>query len=521
MRSLPAPGGSARSIILDGPAAPPVGPASAQPEASYTVTFTETGLPFGMGVPDNGPNITWEVQLGNWTGQATATSTSSSIPFTGVPNGTYPFNIPGVVSNFGVNASTPSYGNLTVNGGNVGWDVSFDYSRAYPVTFISPALPSGANWSVIFDGVSFPSNPEADTINIGPPQPTTNGSYRFALSGVAGYRGTPTSGVVTVAGSWTNVTIAWTRVLYNVTFFQTGQPDGSQWGIGLNPPTPPTMDYGGGTENTTTSTLVFQVSNGTFSFIVDTSPTWLATPGSGSITVNGAPVNETIGFVRAPPGKVWVTFIETGLPSGASWSVILNGTMTSSSSLTIDFGEPNGTYTATIPSVGGLGPTPANVTIKVPGITGPLDVLFQKIYPVNFTESDLSAGTNWSVSITGNSTESVLLGLAPFDMGSISVTRWSGGALTIQFYLSNGTYTYSSSAPGQTGSSAPLDVNGVAPSPIALTFHPTPASNGTILGEPYWVFAAIGGIVVAVIVALLLVRRKRKAAPAVRAAGLS
>jgi hypothetical protein len=477
-------------------------------DASYTVEFTETGLPFGMGVPDNGPDITWTVQLGSLTGQATATSSSSSINFTGAANGTYPYNIPGVASNYGVSPSTPSFGNVTVGGGDVSIDVSFSYSADYSVTFIANGLGNGGNWSVTFNGVTTKVNPLVDTINVG----GSNGTYRYSISSVPGFRGSPSAGLATVAGKWLNITVTWTHVLYAVTFNETG-PTGGQWGVGLMPPKPPTMDYGGGTENSTGSTITFLVSNGTYSFLIDTSGSYLPTPGSGAVTVNGGPENESIAFTRAPPGEQFVTFSENGLPVGSNWSVILNGTRRGSTDLTISFSEKNGTYPVSVPSVDGLGPSPANGTISVPGNNGTFTISFLPVYAVTFTESDLPSGTNWSVSVTENSSESVLLSVEHPDGATFeTVTHWSNGLSSVRFYLSNGSYSYSSSAPGQTGNSAPLNVNGEASAPVGLTFHPTPPT-GTLLGEPYWVFAVIGGIIVVVLAALLVARRGRKANP--------
>ena len=418
---------------------------------TYTVRFTETGLPFGMGVPDSGPNITWTVDLGNLTGHSTATSTSSSINFTGVANGTYPYNIPGVTSNYGVNASTPSFGNVSVNGGDVSLAVSFSHSRTFPVTFIAVGLPQGANWSATFNGATLYAFPVANTINFG----GNNGSYRYSISNVAGYRANAYHGLATVAGAWLNITVTWTQVFYSVTFNETGLKSNNQWGVGLSPPRPPTNVSGGGTKNSTGSSITFQVSNGTFSFIIDGSASYLATPGSGTIVVAGAPVNVEITFVLPAPWHKWVTFSESGLPLGTSWAVALNGTLITSANLTISFSEPNGTFSASISSGGGWGPSPANLTVTVPSDTGPFTIYFLHVYPVEFTESDLPQGTNWSVSVTGNATESVLVGDHPSGGSSTTVTRWSDGASTIRFYLSNGTYSFTSSAPGKPATTPP------------------------------------------------------------------
>jgi hypothetical protein len=475
---------------------------------AYTVSFTETGLPFGNGVPDNGPNITWTVDLGSLIGQSTATSASSSINFTGIANGTYPYNIPGVTSNFGVNSSTPSFGNVSVNGADVSFDVSFSYSRTYPVTFIAVGLPQGANWSATFNGATLYAFPVANTINFG----GNNGSYRYSISSVSGYRANAYHGLATVKGAWLNITVTWTQLLYSVTFNETGLKPDNQWGVGLSPPRPPTNVTGGGTKNSTGASITFPVSNGTFSFTIDGSSSYLATPESGTIIVAGAPVNVEITFVMPPPGHKWITFSESGLPLGSSWEVVLNGSPVESANQTIAFSEPNGTYRVSISAGGGWGPNPANLTVSVPGDTGPFTIYFLPVYPVEFSESNLPQGTNWSVSVTGNASESVLVAGHLFGGSSTTVTRWSDGGSTIRVYLSNGTYSYTSSAPGQSGTGAPLTVTGGSPAPVSLTFHPNP-SSGTILGQPYWVFVTLGAIALAVIVGIALVFRRRKTRP--------
>ena len=48
-----------------------------------------------------------------------------------------------------------------------------------------------------------------------------------------------------------------------------------------------------------------------------------------------------------------VTFAESGLPSATSWSVTLNGSQHTSTTTTITFTEPNGTYNYTITGISG------------------------------------------------------------------------------------------------------------------------------------------------------------------------
>jgi hypothetical protein len=72
-----------------------------------------------------------------------------------------------------------------------------------------------------------------------------------------------------------------------------------------------------------------------------------------------------------------VTFDESGLPLGTSWSVLFNGTTNSSDGTEIGFLSPNGTYSYSIGAVAGFGSLPPGGSIRVTG--SPVD------QPVNFT----------------------------------------------------------------------------------------------------------------------------------------
>jgi len=66
--------------------------------------------------------------------------------------------------------------------------------------------------------------------------------------------------------------------------------------------------------------------------------------------------SNTVSVISTSPQaikKYSVTFTESGLPSGTSWSVTLNGNTESSTTNTISFSEPNGTYSYVVASVTG------------------------------------------------------------------------------------------------------------------------------------------------------------------------
>jgi PKD repeat protein len=75
-------------------------------------------------------------------------------------------------------------------------------------------------------------------------------------------------------------------------------------------------------------------------------PGYMLASYSGSFTVKGASVSITLSFTQV---VYTVTLTETGLPSGTSWSVTFaNGTVMNSTSTTISFTEPNGTYSVAV-----------------------------------------------------------------------------------------------------------------------------------------------------------------------------
>ncbi len=121
-----------------------------------------------------------------------------------------------------------------------------------------------------------------------------------------------------------------------------------------------------------------------------------------------------------------VTFSETGLPSGTSWSVTLNGVVQSSTSSTISFSEPDGTYYFTVGEVPGYSgqPPAGNVTVDGQSVSEPVQfsvVVAQ--YSVNFTQSGLPAGLVWAVTFNGSS-------------------RSTNSSSTISFIDPNGSYSF-------------------------------------------------------------------------------
>ncbi len=273
-------------------------------------------------------------------------SRSSSITF-GETNGTYAFAV-GVVAGY---TASPSSGSVTVNGADVTQVVTFS-PVTYAVTFNEGGLPSGTTWFVTLEGV-----PEsANWVSIAYTEP--NGSYSFTVGPVAGYAANPSSGFLTVNGADVKQVVTFTQVTYAVTLTETGLPSGTTWSVTL----------GGSTQFSSTNSVVFQEPNGSYSFGVGTVTGYTSTPASGSVAVAGAPVVEDVSFgFPTGPTSYAVTFIETGLPSGTSWSVTMGSSTQFSATDSIVFTDPNGSYSFGVGTVAGYSGAPGSGTVTVSG----------------------------------------------------------------------------------------------------------------------------------------------------------
>jgi hypothetical protein len=75
----------------------------------------------------------------------------------------------------------------------------------------------------------------------------------------------------------------------------------------------------------------------------------------------------TISSSTVTPTNYPITFQETGLPSSTSWGVSLEGSVNSSTTSTVGFTDPNGTYSFYLPPVTGYTATPSSGSVNVSG----------------------------------------------------------------------------------------------------------------------------------------------------------
>jgi hypothetical protein len=365
----------------------------------------------------------------------------------------------------------------------------------YSVAFRETGLPTGTSWQVDLNGGNQTATSKLTSILF----QLANGTYTFAVSGVLGYDPTPANGSFLVAGGGvvTNVTFSVVApTVYSVTFIETGLEPGSDWSVTL----------AGSAAQSTSTTLTFDMPNGTYGFTVTRVQGFSLATNMGLVNVSGEPVSVELNFSRVPIPTFQLVFVETGLPSGTSWSVTLNGTLNVSQSRTVDFEETNGSYEFTVSNFSGFSSNRTNGSVAVSG--APVQVLIgfsmvNPIYPVSFTESGLPPRTNWTITLGSLSPRAIVTS-------------------STQFLEANGTYSFSILSPAgysANPNSGSVSVAGKAVS-VAVSFglnttSPSPGSSGsTSLSIPAWAWVAITlGLVTLVVILALVLRSRIRLAP--------
>ena len=377
-------------------------------EVKYTVTFTESNLPYGLAWYVN-------VTLSNGTSYNSGAITSASFSFT-LTNGSYSFT---TATSDKIYDPSISSGSFTVNGSSLSKSISFS-EVLYSITFTESGLPSGASWYVNiteYNGTIYHSGLISTSYYS---FSLTNGSYSYTIDSANKiYTPSPISSTFSVDGAPVPLSITFSAIKYTVTFQETGFPFGTPWYVNLSNG----MDLG----PITGSSYSFNVTNGSYSFsIASANKIYAPNMTSGSFTVYGSPLSFDIKFI---PVTYTATFQEAGLPSGSTWYVNITG-MASSGSITFSsysISLTNGTYLFAI-STSDKNYAPYFITdsFAVNGVTQSISVTFKPvIYEVQFNSMNLPSGDIWYVNLSNG----------------ISSGPITGSSYT--FSLTNGTYTYS------------------------------------------------------------------------------
>ncbi len=230
----------------------------------------------------------------------------------------------------------------------------------YRVTVNESGLPSGTPWGVQVNGTLYSSS--GGPIDFREP----SGNYPIVGETVANYslNSSNPSGFV-VFGGGVSLLFIYDRIppRYLVSFVETGLPTETTW----------TVTIGNRTNTSAGTTADFELPNATYTYSLGLVAGYETVNHSGRFSVAGGPVQFRLPWVIS---LFEVTFVESGLPTGASWTVTLGGRSMSSSTDTIAFPEPNGTYSYNVtPVVGYVAGLPQGST-PVDGQGNTIDVGF-------------------------------------------------------------------------------------------------------------------------------------------------
>ena len=509
---------------------------------SYNVSFDESGLNHG---------IQWNVTLNG----VSEISTANVISFSDV-NGNYTYEVV-ILSGY---SSSPSTGTVTVNGANVTQTITFTKVAGTSIAPIN--LGTAGDYTILAKTGISTTGTTSITGNIGvSPAASTyitgfslilSSSGQFATSSLvngnvyaATYASPTPSGLSTAVGDMqTAYTSAAGRVNPSYVNLGAGNINGMtlvpglyKWGTGVSISTSITLTgnsssvwifqiaggltFGNGAQiilsgGAQPQNIFWQVASGVSigtnssfdGIVLSQTDITIATGASmtglalaqTAVTLQADKITAPALTKSATEQMYNVTFTETDLTSGTSWNLTLNGVLLSSTGSSISMGETNGTYAFNVASSTNDKIYPSTGDIMVSGEHAYKTILFasptQNVYTITVKEAGLSTGVQWEITVNGSSETST--------------------NSTIDFFVANGTYSYTiSSVSGYSASqsSGVLTVNG-ANVPTAVTFstdHTTSKSTipGVSNGDLYIIVGVIAAIAVAGAIGALMLKKKK------------
>ena len=259
-----------------------------------------------------------------------------------------------------------SSGDLTLSGGG-NPDGVFIFQVASALTTTSGRtviLTDGAQAANVFWQIG--SSATLGTTSVMKGTVMAHDSISMLTGSVLNGRAMAETGEVSLAGTTIVVPTNTSTPTYPVTFTESGLPAATSW----------SMSYGGVWSSSSTTTIVFRVVSGTYAYTTDVTG-YIAAPAFGTITVGGAAASQAITFVAGAAGSYPVTFTESGLASGTSWSVTFNAVPASSTTAMIVFTTvASGTYTYTSGVVSNYTASPASGSVVVNGTAANQAIMF-------------------------------------------------------------------------------------------------------------------------------------------------
>ena len=153
---------------------------------------------------------------------------------------------------------------------------------------------------------------------------------------------------------------------YRVIFTESGLSSGTSWHVTLN----------GNTRYSTSNTITFSEYDGSYSYNIGSVSGYTDSPSSGYVYVSGGSRSISIAYATQ---SYTLTFTESGLSSGTSWTIDLNGNTISTTSSSISFSEPDGSYSYSIGSISGYGVSPSSGTATINGGSATVSVTYTEM----------------------------------------------------------------------------------------------------------------------------------------------
>ncbi|MGA8512963.1 MAG: thermopsin family protease [Thermoplasmata archaeon] len=404
------------------------------PPNTGSFVFSERGL---------APGLLWSVKVGSTTQSLTTDGGTDSLAFSETPSGGYPYTVTAIS---GWDQTTLAYSG-TVTGGAVSEPTLVYKQAAYSATFTESGLPSLDTWYVNITGGPSLSGTGATTSLFAS---LPNGSYPFTVAtndmrySASGFTPNP----FVLKGASVSLSGTFSLIGYLVTFTESGLPTGDLWYVNISGG-PSLSGTGAGT------TLSTSLADGSYAYTVATNDKRYAPSAfaPNPIVVSGHPVTASGSFSLQTSS---VTFTETGLSSGTSWSVTLGASTLSSTGTTITFREPNGTYAFTVGPVSGYNANPSSGSIRVAGIPVNQPITFAAL-ALSVTPGQGPVGATVTVAGTGFTASSTLKSLV-FD--GVTISWCTSGSLTVS---ATGTFSCTFLVPHGTSGSivTATDVSGL------------------------------------------------------------
>lgn len=269
----------------------------------FSLLFQESGLPSGT---------LWTVNVA----QLSNATKGTSLGFL-LTNGTYNWTLTPIAG-----YTTSWTGSVTIDGSAL--DVPIDFSPyTYLANFTESGLAAGTTWYLTVGGMTYQSSRSLLSV------PEPNGSYAYSLVPLSGYR-TPPPGRIAIDAAGIAVSITWVPVTFPVRFYEVGLGTGDLWGVNGS--------FGLTESRNASITLPFM--NGSYTVAILPVAGFVSNR-SVTFTVDGGALDVPVVYT---PFTYPVTFVESGLPGGANWSIEIGSSNWSSTAPTLVAALPNGSY---------------------------------------------------------------------------------------------------------------------------------------------------------------------------------